>query len=309
MPYLSVLRTSINDKLQQLEDEISHGNHDLPHLLEARPYALFDDADSLPTQQIFDLVEQLRVDLKAIDSLLTPTRFKLVEQGMLPYKTAALNVAVTLNVADLIETLGGSATLASLAAQTNVNAHKLGRVLRTLAADFIFRETAPDVFGNTRHSVALRSTGARSFLTFITDLGMRCATGIGDDVRDADTRDSFAEETAPFCKVVAGDGRTFAQYMGDPANAAMVELGNEGVVGWLNKLTRASLLGDYPGGELGDVTVVDLGAGMGDSGVDVMRRFQGIRWVYQDLEPVIALLKTVCFLTNAAVWCGMLTLV
>jgi hypothetical protein len=77
-----------------------------------------------------------------------------------------------------------------------------------------------------------------------TDLGARCALGIPNDLISADSRDSFAETTAPFCKEVSKDGQTFAQYMGDPDNAEMVTLGTEGVVGWLNvRLFRYSNLG------------------------------------------------------------------
>jgi hypothetical protein len=61
----------------------------------------------------------------------------------------------------------------------------------------------------------------------------------------------------------------------------------------LQKLTRAALLEDYPWGEIGEATVVDLGAGAGDSGMDVMRNHTKIKWVYQDLEPVIEALKKV----------------
>jgi hypothetical protein len=66
-----------------------------------------------------------------------------------------------------------------------------------------------------------------------TDLGMRCALGIPNDLTNPDTKDSFAEKDAPFVKEVS-KGQTFFKYMSDPDNAEMVELANVGVVGWLN---------------------------------------------------------------------------
>jgi hypothetical protein len=296
MSLLANLRAALNSNLDRLEQAIANNTTCLPpHLFEAKPYPLFDDAYQLPPQHIFDLVEKIRLDLKAVDSLITPTRFKLVEQGMLSYKVAALNTAVGLRIADHIEKLGGSASLADLAKEADVNTHKLGRILRVLAAEFIFQETSPDVFANTRHSIALAgSTGARSFLSFIGDLGMKSALGIPADLTNPRTKHSFEETDAPFCTMVSKDGRTFAQYMADPSIAAMVELSGEGVVGWLNKLTRASLLNDYPWDELGDATVIDLGAGMGDSGMDVVRQYPRLKWVYQDLDPVIDALEQVC---------------
>lgn len=127
MSYLSILRTSLNDKLQQLETELSVSFHNgSPYLLEAHPYLALDDADNIPSRKVFDLIEQIRMDLKAVDSLVNPTRFKLVELGTLHYKSAALNAAVVLNVADAIEAAGGEVTLEDLARKIDVNEHKLG---------------------------------------------------------------------------------------------------------------------------------------------------------------------------------------
>jgi len=97
----------------------------------------------------------------------------------------------------------------------------------------------------------------------------------------------------------------------DPENAEMATLANEGVVGWLNvriaclflispvsriwqKLTREALLIDYPWGKLGSVTVVDLGCGAGDSGIDVLMRYPDLKWVFQDFGPVLEGVKKVC---------------
>jgi 16S rRNA G1207 methylase RsmC len=49
-------------------------------------------------------------------------------------------------------------------------------------------------------------------------------------------------------------------------------------------LTRQSLLVDYPWHELGKITVVDVGCGAGDSGIDVMKTYPDISWVFQDIS-------------------------
>lgn len=127
MSYLSSLRKSLDEKLRQLETELAaSGDNDCPHLMEARPWQVFDNAESLPSHKVFDLTERIRIDLRAIDSLLTPTRFKLVELGTLHYKSAALNIAVSLNVSAAIEEAGGEVTLEDLAKRVDVNEHKLG---------------------------------------------------------------------------------------------------------------------------------------------------------------------------------------
>ena len=63
---------------------------------------------------------------------------------------------------------------------------------------------------------------------------MSCATGLSDDLRKPETRDSFSDKTAPFCFTVSKTGETFYEYMGNPDNAEMVKLATEGVVEWLN---------------------------------------------------------------------------
>ncbi|KPI41905.1 uncharacterized protein AB675_5495 [Cyphellophora attinorum] len=269
--YLSALRASINDKLLQLEDQISSADpHSRPHLFEATPWPFLDDPEYLPPQPVFDLLDDLRLDLRALDSLVTPTRFKLVEIGNLPYKVAALETAVLLNVAEAIESapFHGYAPLADLAKLWMSMSINLAASFACLPASSSSKKPSAECMGS--------------------------AGGISKDITSPDTKHSFAERDAPFCKVVSKSGKTFAEYMGDPENAAMVELSGEGVVGWLNKLTRASLLGDYPWEELNEGSVIiDLGAGAGDSGMDVMRKFPNkhFKWVYQDFGPVLDMLK------------------
>lgn len=47
------------------------------------------------------------------------------------------------------------------------------------------------------------------------------------------------------------------------------------------------LLVDYPWGELGPATVIDVGCGAGDSGIDVMKMYPDINWVFQDISPQV----------------------
>lgn len=61
------------------------------------------------------------------------------------------------------------------------------------------------------------------------------------------------------------------------------------------KLTRSALLFDYPWGELGDCTIVDLGCGPGDVGKDVLTNFSNVKkWIFQDLPGVIEMAEKVC---------------
>ena len=131
MSYLKTLVASLSDNVEKLEAELAKkpGN-DSPHLWEARPYAPIDNLEDIASQGLFELVEKLQVDIRAIEALVTPSRYKLVKTGSLHLKVAALNTVVSLNVADAIEDLGGTVSLDDLAKHVNTNSHKLGTWLR-----------------------------------------------------------------------------------------------------------------------------------------------------------------------------------
>jgi hypothetical protein len=126
MSMLATLGGTLTHNLHQLDVHLSQSNGDSPHLWDPTPYGGLDDTGRLPSQDAFHLIEKIRVDLKAVEALITPTHFRLVELGLLPYKVAALNTAVSLNVADALTELGGRASLRDLAVKLNTNQHKLG---------------------------------------------------------------------------------------------------------------------------------------------------------------------------------------
>ncbi|KAK6369519.1 hypothetical protein LTS17_009425 [Exophiala oligosperma] len=241
MSLLLTLADTLSQNLRRLDSQFPDGTS--PHLWDARPCPALDDVRQLPPQEAFDLIDKIRVDLKAVEALIVPSHFRLVELGLLQYKVAALNTVVSLDVANALTELGGHASLHDLAVKVQTNEHKL-------------------------------------------DLGMRAALGISNDLGLPETRDSFSEKTAPFVKEVSKDGTTFFEYMMNPDNAEMVTLANDGV-----QLTRCALLTDYPWGDLGDATVIDVGCGAGDSGIDVMKKYPRLKWTFQDFDHVLKTVK------------------
>jgi hypothetical protein len=130
MSYISVLRKSLNSHLAQLEDELNGTSSALSvHLLDVHPYAPLDDPENPPSKRVVDLIEKIQVDLKAIESTVTPSQFKLVQLANSQYNSAALGAAVNLDIAGAIESLGGEATLKELVEKVDTNEHKLGNEL------------------------------------------------------------------------------------------------------------------------------------------------------------------------------------
>src|SRR5689334_7376808 len=114
MSYLSVLRKSLNSHLDELEDELGA---DL-HIFDAKPCDVLDDPANPPSLKAVQLIEQVRVDLKAIESIVTPSQPKVVALAGAQYSAAALGGAVLLDATGAIERLGGEAKLDDLAKET-----------------------------------------------------------------------------------------------------------------------------------------------------------------------------------------------
>ncbi|KXH47147.1 hypothetical protein CNYM01_12547 [Colletotrichum nymphaeae SA-01] len=260
MSFLQVLLQSLRDNIAVLEHEVQQHNLGTPQVWDSEASTNFDDPEHLISWQAFEAIEKIRVDVRALDAAVTPNHIKLLEMGLQPARTSALNVAVSLGITDAIKDLGGDAKLEDLASRLNVNEQKLGRVLRTLATEYVYQEKQPGVFSNTRHSTK--------------------------------TKDSYLATDAPFCSTVAQNGETFFEHIGHPENSGAALKVIKGVVPWLNRTTRPALLNDYPWHENPKARVVDVGCGPGDSGFDIMRHNPELHWTFQDLQPAIESLKT-----------------
>lgn len=128
MSYLQTLLQSLKTNIARLEKEVSQ-EKDL-HLFDiwsSEPYKISENPEYLLPWPAFEAIENIRVDLRALDAAVTPTHVKLIELGLGPAKTSTLSVAVSLGIAEAIEDLGGIASLDELASKLNVNANKLGK--------------------------------------------------------------------------------------------------------------------------------------------------------------------------------------
>lgn len=103
--------------------------------------------------------------LHALPHALTPAPFRLMQIGSAFWQSRALYVAAQLDIATQ---LGDSAQHSSdLAAQLQLDADALGRLLRLLAAIGVFQETKPMVFANNNVSACLRSDHPKSVRAMI----------------------------------------------------------------------------------------------------------------------------------------------
>ncbi|CAK7222049.1 hypothetical protein SBRCBS47491_004736 [Sporothrix bragantina] len=293
MTFLQTVLKELQANVAKLETALSTaGDGAPPHLFEAQPYAPLDNDEASPPWAAFELIDKIRLDLKAVEAAVTPTSKLYLTTVFAANKSAALSTVAVLGVTDAIDKLGGQASLADIAAEVGTNPQKLGRILRLVAGEYIYREVAPDVFANTRHSLGLRKeTKAYHFLKFSASEGGAASAVLCKNLLDVKTKDSYKPEDAPFAQSVS-NGKAFYDFVSQPAQAEMLQNITEGVVPWLNRTTRSPLLLDYPWGELGSARVIDVGCGPADSGFDILQKYPKLTWVLQDLPHMIELVKT-----------------
>lgn len=166
--YLQILLGAIQQNVSDLQDELQQNGQNLAGHFQLHAASPQDDTAYMPSHKEMDLVEKLQTDLRAMKDILTPTPHKLLHIAMGNLKAQALHTVIDLGVADAIQALGGRATSQALAARVGANETKLLRLLGILTVDNVFRETAPGVFANNRHSMGLlkdKGPGATSMLS------------------------------------------------------------------------------------------------------------------------------------------------
>lgn len=126
MSLLQNLAAAIKANVGLLQEQLANdgASNETLFLNDARA-SFLDDPAYLPPVAAFNTIEKLRVDLRALESAITPTRYKLADVAMLTVKTSALEVASDLGVADHIDAAGGSVALDALARGLSVNENKL----------------------------------------------------------------------------------------------------------------------------------------------------------------------------------------
>lgn len=200
-----------------------------------------------------------------------------LSQLMFPTVPICIAVVAGHGVAD---ELGDDALpVAEIAARTGTDPVQLGKVLRLLTEEGIFRETEADVFRNTRLSHLLCRDAPRSQHAMAMLVGSpwlwAAWSGLGEGLSTGRPGFELAYGTTLW-QYLAGHpeaGRTFNEAMNSFSDA----LGDQ-------------VAASYP--EFAECGVVaDLGGGTGTYLAAILRAYPSVRGVLVDLDPVIAQAK------------------
>ena len=187
--------------------------------------------------------------------------------------TQALYVVAKLGIADLLES--GPRNVSQLAAATETSERGLYRVLRSLAAVGIFRETDPKVFELTPYADALRSDAPNSFRNGAIFMGEEWVWKVMGQMLY-----SVQTGNAAWAHVHGSD---VFDYMSD--NPGHFEIFNRAMTD-MSVSAAPSIVDAYDFSPF--KTIVDIAGGHGYLLSQVLKANPELRGVLFDLEPVIA---------------------
>lgn len=178
--------------------------------------------------------------------------------------TRALALAADLGLARALS--DGPRSVEELARATGADADALERILRALASDGIFAETAPRVFENTAVSRLLGMDGWDDFAHLFGSVWLEAVAAL-----DASGAPSFPRlHDTGFWEWLAVHPRERAAF-----DRAMAQ-------GWQGRLERLDAVGWH-----GDETVVDVGGGNGSLLLALLERHPRMRGIVFDLPETV----------------------
>ncbi|KAI5900447.1 S-adenosyl-L-methionine-dependent methyltransferase [Schizophyllum commune H4-8] len=243
-----------------------------------------------------DLYEARQVVVSAgamLVDLVQDPQIRILELGSQYYEARALHIAVEKNVADILATAPHGLPLDDLAARTGVKAHKLGRILRALCSIHVFAEVKPGVFANNHTSQALvGNEGLQSMILSMGGIRYKTSASLPavlfDPVRgqsESNVETAFQEDMKTDLPWWAWLKKYGATTRRSPTSKTELEIYGLAMLGTGRAHGAVHL--EYPWESLGEATVVDVGGGIGSMCLDSAKRFPKLKFIVQDLLPVV----------------------
>ena len=179
--------------------------------------------------------------------------------------TRAIAVAADLGVADALAE--GPRDVARLADELGVSGDVLQRLLRALASDGVFEETAPGVFANTEVSELLRDPSRRAFAHLFGGVYLQAVAHLDASGGPTAFTRAFGADLWSWLAARPEERAAFDRAManGTPARAELL-----GTAEWR-----------------GDEVVVDVGGGDGSLLAELLRDRPGMRGIVFDLPEAV----------------------
>ncbi|KAJ7277953.1 S-adenosyl-L-methionine-dependent methyltransferase [Mycena rebaudengoi] len=223
------------------------------------------------------------------------------------FKSAALRICLETNVVETLREVGPSGMhVNELASKLKLDPVKLGRALRYLATHHIFREIKPDVFANNRISGTLdtgktlealqdsprdkydRTSGFAALAGHLLDESHKASAYAFENFIDEETKYSGEPFHAPFNRAFNTE-LPFWEWIESPDQFDRFHRFGIGMQGVARMESANAILDGFNWESLDDgAVVVDVGAGVGASSLQLVEKFPHLRVIVQDRPAVVA---------------------
>lgn len=291
------LKALIHTNLDKYEALLQESNTPEPFLNEARTHPVMDDSSHVASKELWTTTQNLASALDMMATMIQLPSSTLMSEAMSSYKAFSLQMATSLNLANVIQELGGTAgkpvSVDDIGARTSLPPSRVLKVLRPLANSYIFQETSEGYFVNNRASLhLLDECDVKQYVQYASWIHPRVVPSIPDAWMKPEYRDDFSPANAAFLHGFDMQHKAtdafdlFQKRIPDlvPRFGMGMQACNRGAV--------EGILLDYPWSDFADgTTCVDLGGGVGALTSALLRHFPNLNGIVQDRPEVVAQAK------------------
>ncbi|KAF7791400.1 hypothetical protein EIP86_002414 [Pleurotus ostreatoroseus] len=301
---LRALVDLINDALKRIESTCASRSQIYPFADE--PFSPQSEAARMDP----DVFEAGNIIVAAASQLISAVRIPAltlsvaVSSYQLP---SCIRVAIGSNVPEILREAGAQGLhIHDIAAKTGVDPMKLGRCLRLLATNHIFREITPDVFANNRASSLMDTgkpvteilqspdnkfdgtSGVAAVLEHVADEGAKCSVWLPETIMNKKVGGSQEPNESAFNKAFNTPLPMFS-WLELPENGLRLKRFAIGMQGTQNMSSPSAILEGFGWKDLSkNAVIVDVGGGVGSHSLVLAKQYEHFQFVVQDREAVIA---------------------
>ncbi|TFY66484.1 hypothetical protein EVG20_g4602 [Dentipellis fragilis] len=242
-----------------------------------------------------------------LSAILSPPQVSLYHTVAGHYRSAAVRACLESNVTEILREAGPQGLhIRDITAKNGQDPNKLGRLLRYLALNHVYREVSPDVFANTRLSSMLDTykpsanviadpdhkydgtIGLAALASHHLDEAFKASAYTWETISDPQTSHSGDPTASAFARAF-GVKETLWQFYEHPEEKYRQRRFDAGMHGVQAVQPPDAILDIYDWKRLSPgSSVVDVGGGVGTSAFPLARDFPALKVVVQDRPDVIA---------------------
>ncbi|KAJ9477120.1 Methyltransf_2 domain-containing protein [Pseudozyma hubeiensis] len=287
------LKELIHTNLDKYEALLKAEDIPEPFLNEARTHPVLDQSNHVPGKELWVTTQNLAGALDMMASMIQLPSTTLMSEGMATYKAFSLQMATSLNMANVIKDLGGPAgkpvSVDEIGARTGLPPSRVLKVLRPLANNHIFQETSEGYFVNNRASLhLLDECDVKSYVQYSSFIHPRIVPSISNAWMNPESKDDLGPDNAAFLH--GFDMQHKANDAFDLFQKSVPDLVPRFAVGMqaCNRGAVEGILQDYPWSQLPEGTVcVDIGGGIGAFTAALLKQYPNLNGVVQDRPEVV----------------------